>query len=72
MRNAAIDGVLTASLSFIIDCSSGFTSILHGKMREQFRSIAGSKHLVNCCKMGSSLFMAKVWGKHTSFYTSPS
>nr|GMD98488.1 hypothetical protein BHE74_00017168 [Ipomoea batatas] len=54
VRNAAINGILKPGLSFIGDGNGGVGAVFDGEMREQLRSITGTKNLMDGFKMGSS------------------
>ena len=65
VRNAAIDGILKASLSFIRDGNSSLTALSNREASKKLRHIAGSKHLMNGGKVRGSLFVAEVRSKNT-------
>lgn len=69
MRNAAIDGILEPGLSFVGDGDSSLASIADREVCQELGNIAGTKDLVNSCKMSSTLFMAEIWGKNTAPHT---
>ena len=69
MGDTAINWILKSGLSFIWDCDCSFTTVTHRKVSKKLWDIACTKDLMNGCKMGSTLLMAKIRCKNTTSHT---
>ena len=69
MRNTAINRILKPSLSFIGESDGGLTPVADREVSKEFRHVASSEYLMNSCKMSSTLFMAEIRRKNTTFDT---
>lgn len=71
MGDAAVDGVLKASLGLIGYGDCGLGAVGHGEVHQELRHVARTEHLVDGCEVRRALLVAEVGREHAPLHALP-